>query len=215
MGNPPPPLKSLDIEENRLVAALHADIETVDRGAAAGLLVGNESAAPIGRYQRQYRIGVVGLLVGEIKPRINLPQHAAREDADHDMWRLRLAVRARYRTGLDGVETIDAVLVGGGTAETGELGVRARLLAAGMDVAALRVRLPDFDHGVVDRHAVAVEHAALYMDLRPRGVGRNQIVADGFLPAIGAVWIPLGAALGRQAIGEERADGLRWRDFRH
>src|SRR6185437_13078966 len=46
-------------------------------------------------------------------------------------------------------------------------------------------------------------------------VGRDQVVADGLLPAIGAVRVPLGAALGRQAVSEERADGLRWRDLGH
>src|ERR1700687_2677212 len=139
VGNATAPITSSDIEENRLVLALHADVEAVDGLAAAGLLVGNEGAATIGRHQREDRIGAVGRLVGEIQPRIDLPQHAAREDADHDMRRLRLAARPRHRTRLDGVEAEDPGLVGGRAAEAGELRVRTRLLAARMGVAALAV----------------------------------------------------------------------------
>jgi hypothetical protein len=77
-----------------------------------------------------------------------------------------------------------------------------------MGVAALGIGLPDFDHGVIDRLAVTVEHAAFDMNFLPRGVGRDQIVADGFLPCVTAVRIPFVAAVRRQAIGEEWADGL-------
>src|SRR6185437_8871930 len=203
------PISYSDIEENRLIAALHADVEAVDGRAATGLLMGNEGAAAVGRYQRQDRIGAIDRFVGKIKPRIDLPQHAAREDADHDMRGLRLAVRSRHRTRLDGVEAVDAFLVGRRAAEAGEFRVWARFLAARMGVAALRVGLPDFDHGVVNRLTVAVENAAFDTDFLPRRVGRNQIVADSFLPAVVAVGIPVAAPLGRQAIGEKWADGLR------
>src|ERR1019366_4975320 len=153
-----------DVEENRLVIALDADIEAVDRQLAARLLVGNESPAALPRHQHQDGIGVVCRLVGEVDAGVDLPQHAAREDADHDMRRLRLAVGAGYYARLDCVEAVDPRLVGGGAAEAGKFSVRPRPLAARMGVAALRVGLPDFDHGVVDRLAVAVQPRALAVD---------------------------------------------------
>src|SRR5450631_4682613 len=111
VGNAAAPITYSDVEENRLVSALHADVETIGGLAAAGLLVGNEGAAAIGRHQREDRIGAVGHLVGKIQPRIDLPQHAAREDADHDMRRLARSFGALHRARLDGIETEDAILV--------------------------------------------------------------------------------------------------------
>jgi hypothetical protein len=49
-----------DIEEHRLVIALHADVETVERGIAATLFVGNQSPTTVTRNQRQDGIGGVG-----------------------------------------------------------------------------------------------------------------------------------------------------------
>jgi hypothetical protein len=85
VGSTPPRITNSNIEENRLVLALHADIEAVQRLLAAALLVGNERPTAIRRHQRQNRVGGVGGLVGEIQPRVDLPQHAAREDADHGL----------------------------------------------------------------------------------------------------------------------------------
>ena len=87
-----------DIEENRLVFALNTNVEAVDRQLASHLFVGNESPAPVSRHERQDGIAVVSRLVGEIEPGIDLPQHSAREDAEHDMRCLRLAVRAQAPT---------------------------------------------------------------------------------------------------------------------
>src|SRR5665811_1095321 len=119
------------------------------------------------------------------------------------MRRLRLALGARHRPWLDGFEAEDTVFVGGRAAEAGELGVRPRLLAARMGVAALGVGLPDFDHGVVDRQAVTVEHAALDVDFLTGGVRRNQVGADRFLPVVDRAWFPVAAVVRRQTIGEE------------
>jgi hypothetical protein len=77
-----------------------------------------------------------------------------------------------------------------------------------MGVTALGVCLPDFDHGVVDRQAVAVEHAALDVDFLTGGVRRNQVGADRFLPVVDRAWFPVAAVVRRQTIGEERADRL-------
>src|SRR4029077_13335001 len=96
-----------NVEENRLAVALDADIETIDRQIAPHLLVGNERPTPVLRHQRQDGIAVVGSLVGEIKPGVDLAQHTARKDTKNNMRRLRLAVWTRHRTRLDGVKTID------------------------------------------------------------------------------------------------------------
>src|ERR1019366_6595909 len=81
-------------------------------------------------------------------------------------------------------------------------------VAARMGVAALGVGLPDFDHGVVDRQAVAVEHAALDVDFLTRGVRRYQVGADRFLPIVDRAWFPVAAVVRRKTISEERADRL-------
>src|SRR4029079_18116136 len=109
--------------ENRLVVTLDADVKAVERLPTRGFLAGDQSLAAIGRHQIEDRVRGIGRLIGEIKARIDLPQHAARIDAKHDVRRLRLAVWPRHRTGLDRVEAEDAVLVGGGAAEAPELGV--------------------------------------------------------------------------------------------
>src|SRR5262245_52102072 len=161
-----------DVEENRFVLALDPDVEAVDREPAADLLVGNESPTPVSRHQRQDGIPVVRRLVGKIETGVNQPQHSAREDAEHNVWRLSLAIRSRHRTRFDGIEADDAVLVGCRAAEAHELRVRAGAAVARMGIAALRIRLPYLDHGIVDRHPIAVEHLALDANLRPRDVRR-------------------------------------------
>ena len=81
-------------------------------------------AAAIGRHEIEHRVaGVAGLAI-EIHPSIDLPQHAAREDADHDMRRLRLAIRTRDRAGLHRIELEHAFLVASRTAEAFERRVR-------------------------------------------------------------------------------------------
>src|SRR5581483_11420341 len=104
-----------------------------------------------------------------------------------------------------------AAHVGGRATEALELGVRWAAWIARRGVSALRIRLPDFDHGVIDRHAVAVGDLAFDTDFVPGNVRRNQIVADRFLPAVSAIGVPLAAALRREAIGEERPHRLRRR----
>src|SRR5262249_23252675 len=119
-----------DVEENRLVLALHPDVEAVDRHFAFGFLVGDERPAPVGWDQRQDGISGIGALIREIEARIDLPQHAPREDTEDNMWRLRLAVWPRYRSGLDRVEAEDAILVRRRTAEAHEPGVRPRAIVS-------------------------------------------------------------------------------------
>ena len=45
------PLSASDVEENRLVIALHADVEAVERRTTPRLFVGNQSAAAVRRHQ--------------------------------------------------------------------------------------------------------------------------------------------------------------------
>src|SRR5262245_16832531 len=200
-----------DVEENRLVLTLHPDVEAVDRHFAFGFLVGDERPAPVGWDQRQDGIAGIGALIREIEARIDLPQHAPREDTEDNMWRLRLAVWPRYRSGLDRVEAEDAILVRRRTAEAHEPGVRPRTIVSWMGVAALRVRLPYFDHGIVDRQAIAIEDPTLNVDLGTRGIRGPQIGTRRFFPVIGFLALfrpPFTAAVRRQAICEERTDGL-------
>src|SRR6187551_2234459 len=81
-----------DVEENRLVFALNANVEPVYRHVAPHLLVGNESPAPLGWDQRQDGIARVRCLVGKVEAGVDLPEHATRKNAEHDMRCLRLTV---------------------------------------------------------------------------------------------------------------------------
>ena len=56
-------------EENRLVLALHPDVEAVDGFVPTRLLVGNERAVAVSRRRPQDGIAGGGRLVGEIGPR--------------------------------------------------------------------------------------------------------------------------------------------------
>ena len=73
-------------------------------------------------------------------------------------------------------------------------------------IAAGGIGLPDLDHGVAERFAVAVEHAAFDADGFPGRVRRHQIVADGGRPIVIA---------GRERDGEIRPDRLGWSDAGH
>src|SRR5690606_14640495 len=163
------------------------DIEAIE---AVLFLPGDQRMAALRRHQRQDRIAVI-VLIGEIHPGIDLAQHAARENTNDEMRRLRFAVRARRSTPPDGTETELAAPVASGAPETLEAGIR-RTRIARMRIAALRIGLPDFQHRVGNRLAVAVADDTDDLDLLTRGIRRHQIVADRLLPAIGAVRVPVG-----------------------
>src|SRR5262249_17390026 len=99
------------------------------------------------------------------------------------------------------------VVVGATASKPSELrvGKRARVCWAG--ITALGIRLPDLDHGIRDRLAVAVENPSLHADLLAGCIRCDQIVAEGVDPIVFAVW--------REAVRKERADRLRRRDTRH
>src|SRR5262249_61984534 len=87
-----------DVEENRLVLALHPDVEAVDRHFALGFLVGDERPAPVGWDQREDGIAVIGGLIWEIEARGDLPEPGARGDTEDGMWRRRVSVRPKKRS---------------------------------------------------------------------------------------------------------------------
>src|SRR5262245_27656341 len=124
---------------------------------------------------------------------------------------LRLTVGTGDRARLDGIETVDAALVGRRTPEARELGIRTRPTVGQMRVTALRVGLPDFDHRVVDRHPIAVEHTALDADLGAGRIGGHAIGAGRLFPVVNVLALfgpPLATAVRGEPVRKERADGL-------
>ena len=91
-------------------------------------------------------------------------------------WRRVAGSRNRARP--EGAEMEPPAFVGGAAAEAVEGGIERLLLPiVGMVVPAGRVRLPNFDQGVVQRRAIAVEHPALDRDpFSGRGVGHEHLV---------------------------------------
>lgn len=113
-----------------------------------------------------------------------MQQHAARKHREHDVWRLRFAVGIRHHARLDGVEGVAALGIGADAAKPFERGVGQRALVLRIGEAALAVGLPDLQHAVDDRRAVAVIHDALDADALARGVGRDEIAGEGVVLVI-------------------------------
>src|SRR5204863_527471 len=102
---------------------------------------------------------------------------AAREDRHVEMRRLRISVRSRHWSGLDGGDAESAIVVGGYAAEAGESRIeRLVLRILGMRVAAVCVGLPDLDDGIVHRPAVTIQHAP-FDDVPLAGATRDRHVA--------------------------------------
>src|SRR6516165_11119831 len=95
-----------DVEEHRLVIALEMDVEMIHGVAAAGRALCNQRGAAVGWHQCQNGVGGIGGLAVEIDAGKVMQQHAAREDRDQNMRRLRLAVGIGHRARLDGVEGV-------------------------------------------------------------------------------------------------------------
>src|SRR5260370_26550867 len=133
-----------------------------------------------------------------------MQQHAAREDRDQDMRRLRVAVGIGHQARLDGVERVSAVRMGAAASKTRERRVWQRAIVLRITEPALRIGLPDLQHAIRDRLPVAVEHPPLDPDAVARGVRGDEVVGEGFVPVI--------LAVRRQAVLEEGPYGLRWRN---
>ena len=94
----------------------------------------------------------------------------AHEDRHVEMRRLHAALRRRHAAGLDRAEPKCALIVGRHAAEASEAGSSGMSRAVvGMGIAAVRVRLPDFDESVGDGLAVAVDDAAFDRDFLAAG----------------------------------------------
>src|SRR5688572_28520069 len=190
---------ALDIKKHRLVLALQPDVEDIGKAAAFFFPLRDQRAAAIRRDKRKDRVGRIARLIGKIDPRLGMPRQTAREDRDQNMRRLRLAVRPGNGARLDGAEAEAAFRVGSGAPEAGEFRIRP-LPVGGMGIAARRVGLPDLDHGVIDRGAVAVEYPALQADALPGSIRRDQVVSDRLMTRI--------VFPGGERGGKERSDGL-------
>ena len=78
------------------------------------------------------------------------------------MRRLRLAIRAVDWAGFDGCERELSLSIGGNTTKTEEWScIILRAGVFGVMIAAIGVGLPNFQNGVGDRLALAIEHAAM------------------------------------------------------
>src|SRR5260370_24880362 len=64
--------KISNIEKHRLVVALQADVETIDRAAIAGLAPSDQRGAALSGHQRNHGVRGIGRLAVDIKPRIIL-----------------------------------------------------------------------------------------------------------------------------------------------
>ena len=106
-------------------------------------------------------------------------------------------IAPRIRARLDGHEAIRAAIVGDHSADAGEVRIERRIvLILGVSVAAGGIRLPDFDHGVRNRAAIFVEHAA----------GHDDSLAESFA----AVEVRQIVVAGRELLALEARSG----DFR-
>src|SRR4029079_1025044 len=97
-------------------------------------------------------------LVAEINPRIEMRENAAQVDGDHDVRRLRRAVRPRHLPRLDGLDREAAIKVGLDAAKTLERGIGGAAVAR-MGVAALGVGLPGLEQYAIGRLSGRVAHA--------------------------------------------------------
>src|SRR5438045_9712418 len=93
-------------------------------------------------------------------------EHPARMDRYRQMRRLHLVSLEGGGAGLDRLEPVDAGVVRARAPEPAELRIERQIVApiARVVVAAVRVRLPDLDHGVRHDIAGAVEDPALRPD---------------------------------------------------
>src|SRR5690606_18533921 len=91
------------VEKDRLSFTLHHDGPAVFRLSALPL---RDQCIATGRIldQAEHRILGIRRLVGKIDARIEMPEHAAHEQADDDMRSLQAVARAGHPAGLDGAE---------------------------------------------------------------------------------------------------------------
>src|SRR5580704_5457961 len=155
-----------DIEEYRLAIRAQPDLEIPDVRFRP---VRHQRIAAILRYQREDRITLIGRLIGEIDTSVKLLEQPAGEKQHVQMRSL-----FPHAPRLNRIECANAVFFRAKPAE-------AAIFAGG-------VRLPYFQHGIVNQSSIAIEYSTGQMDT----------IAFRGLP----VW--------RETQMEKRPDGLRW-----
>ena len=86
-------------------------------------------------------------------------QQAAREDVKIDVGGLLDSSGSRHAARFDSFESTTAASVGSHPAETPKYSDYFSLARDG--IASVRIRLPEFDHGIVNRHAICVQDTAV------------------------------------------------------
>src|SRR3954468_19541541 len=144
------------LKEHRFTLALEADVELVDLLAPALLALSDQRGAAIIGNERKDRVGRVRVLVTEIDSGREPAQQAAGENADCDMGRLHAPIRSGNRAGLHRFEEEETVGIDLAADAADEANIGPRRGLGGETP--LPVRLPDLEHGIDDRLAIAVDH---------------------------------------------------------
>src|SRR3546814_5448630 len=129
---------------------------------------------PLFPYTTLFR-SVRGFLVGKVDAGVEVAQEPAHEDDDVDVRRLAVIRRAGFQSIKH--EALFGVGAGAAAPETPEGHLGAARVGR-VRVAPLRVGLPDLDHGVAGRLAVAVQHAAHDADAPAVDTGRTPVTPE-------------------------------------
>src|SRR3954470_21409277 len=104
-------------------------------------------------------------------------QQSAHEDRDQQMRRLRHATRSDNTSRLDGAEAERAIVINRHAAEAGEPRRKRLVLGiVGMRVSAMLVRLPNFENGIIDGLAIAIQNAPPNQHFSGRLCGWREVV---------------------------------------
>lgn len=147
----------------------------------------NQGAAARRFDERKDRIVFVraGFIV-EIDSRESMRENPSRKYDQIQMRRLQAVAGTGHRAGLDRLEEKLALRICPSASEAAKFGIalRAGAFASRMRIAAIGVRLPDFDHRVFDRCPGAVEYPADQLDVIARRVCSAQALRCDLPPAI-------------------------------
>src|SRR5215813_1152403 len=172
------------IEEYGLVLSLNDDVPFQNALFASNALR-EQGCTPLRGDQFQHGVVGVGWLVGEVDAGDQMLQEPPHEDGYDDVRSLEHAAGSWHGTRLHGDKAKAAIASREAATETAKgLVDRFVLCVLRVSVLALSVGLPDLDHTVVNRLAVAVEHTAAQRDAlarRARGCeifDRERLEAD-------------------------------------
>src|ERR1700722_10928622 len=160
-----------NIEEYRLVLAAKVDSKTPPPRTRR-IRHGDQRSSPLRRNQRQYRILLIGGIARKINTRRQTLQQSPRKNRDVHVRRLHNALMPRHGAGNHRLKYARSVRTSCQSAETTTRRiVYCRLHVFRMGILAVCIRLPDFDHGIGDRRAFAVQYSAFEMDVLAPGFG--------------------------------------------